>query len=473
MPRRAFALILVGLGVLGAARADAATPTSISMEQGLDPSILGPDTCTSLMNTLGQCTYTHLDPAYAPPLAIERQPSTTTASTPSDPGARCGGMTLTGWSCTFSDEFSGTQVDATKWTQQLSADGTTGGKSGPTDACFTGSGDNVAVAGGELRLTVRKEAAPISCAQGGNKPAVGTQFTGGGLYSLKKFSQTYGRFEVRAAFPATVRAGLQSALWMWPDNPTRYGLYPASGEIDIAEYYTERPGFVVPTLHYNVNPAVKDTHRGINATQNALCHFDTPGQFHNYTVVWDPSLIAIYYDGTLCMFSHYKPLALNPPAPFDQPFFLALTAALGLSGTSNGYVEGVTELPATTRIDWVRAWRRGATDPAAAPTQLVKMRLRLPKAGVPMTKTGRVRIKATCPRGGPACRGKLSLVRAGKRLAQTSFAIRAGKSKTVSLRLSASARRLVQRKRKVRVSVRVRGTGLTNVTKSVTLRAPR
>ena len=480
--RRAFTLILIAsIGVLGAfaaERVDAATtPSYISMENGLDPSILGPDPCTSLANTLGQCTYTHLDPASAPPLAIDREPSTTTASTPADPNAPCGGMTPskqdgTGWTCTFSDEFSGTQLDATKWTQQLSSDGTTGGGSGSNAACFTGSGANVGVGGGELRLTVRKEAAPISCPQGGRKAPFTTRFTGGGVYSLNKFSQTYGRFEVRAAFPATVRAGLQSALWLWPNNALRYGPWPGSGEIDTAEYYTNRPGFVVPTLHYNANPLQKDTYRGINTTQNAFCHFDAPGAFHDYTVVWNPGLISVYYDGTLCLFDHYKPLTLSAPAPFDQPFFMALTAALGVSGTANAYTEGATELPATTRVDWVRAWRLGSSGSPVAPAQRALMRLTLPRAGVPMTAGGRVRLTAACPRGGPTCRGKIALVASGgRRLAHTTFALGAGHRKTVTLRLGATARRLVRRRHTVRVSVRVRGSGLTNVTKPLTLRA--
>ena len=40
--------------------------------------------------------------------------------------------------------------------------------------------------------------------------------------------------------------------------------------------------------------------------------------------------------------------------PFDQPFFIALTQALGVG--TNHFTPGTTELPATTQIDWVRAW---------------------------------------------------------------------------------------------------------------------
>ena len=44
------------------------------------------------------------------------------------------------------------------------------------------------------------------------------------------------------------------------------------------------------------------------------------------------------------------------PEPFNQPFFLAFTAALGLGGdapTAN------TAARATTKLDWVRVWQYG------------------------------------------------------------------------------------------------------------------
>jgi hypothetical protein len=42
-------------------------------------------------------------------------------------------------------------------------------------------------------------------------------------------------------------------------------------------------------------------------------------------------------------------------APFDRPFFLAFTAALGTEG-SDAFQPGTAPLPATMKIDWVRAW---------------------------------------------------------------------------------------------------------------------
>ena len=41
-------------------------------------------------------------------------------------------------------------------------------------------------------------------------------------------------------------------------------------------------------------------------------------------------------------------------APFDQPFIMSLTQALGID--SNAFDPNTTPLPATTQIDWVRVW---------------------------------------------------------------------------------------------------------------------
>jgi hypothetical protein len=54
----------------------------------------------------------------------------------------------------------------------------------------------------------------------------------------------------------------------------------------------------------------------------------------------------------------YGPYVTNPdlaPEPFDQPFFLAFTSALGIG--NNRFVPGTTPLPATMHIDWVRVWQ--------------------------------------------------------------------------------------------------------------------
>lgn len=259
--------------------------------------------------------------------------------------------------CTFDDEFDGTVVDPTKWTVQTTA--ASGYHSGPE--CFVNSANNVAVADGVLSLTVRKESAPFTCASPSGNYA--TQYTSGTINGSGKFSQTYGRFEVRAKLPAATIKGLQETLWLWPVNQTAYGLWPLSGEIDFAEAYSQYPGWNIPYIHYGLLQSTVNWTTNTNvytalptpyAQPGMNCRYD-PADFNNYTVVWEPGRITLQVNDQDCIVNNYAANGLTGAAPFDKPFFLALTQALGVG--ANAFVATSTPLPATTQVDWVRVWK--------------------------------------------------------------------------------------------------------------------
>ena len=130
-------------------------------------------------------------------------------------------------------------------------------------------------------------------------------------------------------------------MWLYPQTLT-YGAWPDSGEIDFAEFYSEYPGLDVPYIHY------ADSSTDPNATSyDCLINQDA---FNTYGVDWTPTSITVLYNGQPCL--------VDTPStgsePFDQPFFIALTQALGVG--TNAFTPGVTQLPATTQIDWARAW---------------------------------------------------------------------------------------------------------------------
>jgi beta-glucanase (GH16 family) len=163
--------------------------------------------------------------------------------------------------------------------------------------------------------------------------------------TLGRFSQAYGRFEVRAKFPTTAVAGLQSSLWMWPIS-NKYGSWPTNGEIDMAEEYSQYSDRAIPYVHYT--SAINDTH-----VTNTYCTISI-GAFHTYVVVWTTSTITVLFDGQTCISDTWQPAApLVKPQPFDQPFMVALTQALGVGGNA---VTDSTPLPATTQVDYVRVW---------------------------------------------------------------------------------------------------------------------
>ena len=312
-------------------------------------------------------TSTETDTPSATPTSLSPSPTDTSPSTtPTDSstppaGPDCGGTVLykpdgSVWECTFDDEFDGTSVDRSKWLVQTTA--ASGFHSGAE--CFVDSPDNVAVSDGTLRLTVRKESAPFTCTSPSGSYT--TQYTSGTVNGYGRFNQTYGRFEVRAKLPNTAIRGLQETLWLWPVNSTKYGYWPASGEIDFGEFYSLYNGWNIPYLHYSLlqstvswatNSNVYTALPAPNSQPGMTCSY-TKGAFNTYTVLWEPGRITLRVNGQNCIVDNYSATNVDSPAPFDQPFFLALTQALGIG--NNGFVDGITPLPATTEVDYVRVW---------------------------------------------------------------------------------------------------------------------
>lgn len=269
------------------------------------------------------------------------------SSKPSKPGsANCGKQTYAKpgggtWKCTLSDDFKGTELDPATWSAQQTA--VSGTHSGPE--CLVDDPDNVSVQDGFLRLTARREAAPFTCAS--PRGSYTTEYTSGGVTTYGKFSQAFGRFEFRAKFPAATVAGLQSALWLYPEQHA-YGGWPASGEIDVAEAYSLYPDRTIPVIHYNqADPADR-------SVTNWFCKLD-PSQFHTYVAEWTATTIKITNDGVTCVEHAIAPAApLVAPAPFDRPFNVLMTQVLGVN--TNAFDPATTPLPATMEIDWVRVW---------------------------------------------------------------------------------------------------------------------
>ncbi len=284
-----------------------------------------------------------------PPAAFARGPG-------QPPTSSCSTATIykadgSAWQCTFDDEFNGNSLDTSKWVPQLtSASGSVSGPSG-SQTCYVNSPNNISEAGGVLNLTVRKENSAFTCATPNG--SFSTRYTAGSVSGFSKFSQTYGRVEVRAKYPQTKVPGLQSTLWLWPVNSAQYGTYPSSGEIDFSEWYSQYASNNIPFIHYVYDPNTANASTNTNIVTSYGCTIDNT-VFNTYAVVWQPGTITLYTNGKACVVDNYRAAGLNSPAPFDQPFFLALTSALGVG--SNAY-SGSTALPATTQVDYVRIWK--------------------------------------------------------------------------------------------------------------------
>jgi beta-glucanase (GH16 family) len=246
------------------------------------------------------------------------------------------------WRCTFADDFDGTALDATKW-QPLTTESTNLRGGGD---CWVDNSKNIAVGDGFLRLTSQREekAFPCTTADGTTDES---QISSGSVSTYGRFAQTYGRWDIRARFPKVTLPGSQSRLWLTPLADS-YGAWPASGEIDFAEYYSLYPDRVVPHILYN--PSSDDS-----TTTNTRCYVADPWNFHTYSMVWTAGRIVITIDGATCV--DHKIHAKSPlsgPQPFDQPFVVNLAQSMGVG--TNTPIDG-TPLPLTTEVDYVRVWK--------------------------------------------------------------------------------------------------------------------
>jgi len=252
------------------------------------------------------------------------------------------------WVCTYADEFEGTALDRRFWKpQDTETSGfTTGTRS--RYACAEDSPETVAVTGGYLELSLIQLPEVRRC--GRNKTS---QFAFGQVMHFQTFSQTYGKYEVRAKVPDVTVPGVQQSFWLWPKK-NKYGGWPASGEIDFAEIYSSTPGIDRPYLHYLPGETAAGTNKNVTT---ARCPIKV-GEFNTYGVEWEPRRITVLLNGEVCFINEYSSLARafqGANAPFDHPFYLSLNQAMGAVG--NEYDPDLVPDRVTTQIDYVHIWK--------------------------------------------------------------------------------------------------------------------
>lgn len=247
------------------------------------------------------------------------------------------------WRCSFVDNFAGTQLNRDKWIVQQTHE--TGFYTGLT--CYQDDPSTVAVGNGKLRVSVRKARREFSCRLPGGR--FSTPYSGGMVGTRTKFSQTYGRWEVRAKFPTAQRvSGLHGGYWMYPFEQT-YGPWPESGEIDVAEWWSKFPRRIIPSLHFDGRDRRVDSGRN--------CLVPKPTRFHTYRLLWTPKVMRFFVDGRQCFKRSWQPrLPQRAPQPFDHPFSFILHLGVGKAGGPHKVTDR-TKVPATFVVDYAKAWR--------------------------------------------------------------------------------------------------------------------
>lgn len=246
------------------------------------------------------------------------------------------------YSLVWADEFNGTSLNTGDWSYDI-------GTGCPT-LCGWGNSEleyyrsqNVAVTGGNLVITARAESFG------------GASFTSGKIKTKGKRSFLYGRIEMRAKLPTG--GGIWPAFWMLPEADV-YGGWAASGEIDIMEAANATTS-VNGTIHFGGSYPGNTFSSGSHSLGGA----NFADTFHIYAIEWEPDAIRWYVDNVLYFTRtsaqwHSNGAPGNPRAPFDQPFYLLLNAAIGgnyTGCTSPGCVTAT--FPQQYVVDYVRVYQ--------------------------------------------------------------------------------------------------------------------
>ncbi|WP_226085593.1 carbohydrate binding domain-containing protein [Mesobacillus sp. S13] len=277
------------------------------------------------------------------------------------------------WSLVWSDEFSGPEIDRSKWTYDIGnwivdedGNGITNGWGNNEKEYYTDSSENAFIEDGKLVIKAKKEQVTDQ---------FGTyDYTSAKLKTKGLFSKKYGRYEIKAKLPTG--KGLWPALWMLPEDD-KYGAWAASGEIDIMEAWGSRPNTVSGTIHYGEGwPNNKYTGKEFELPKNRGID-----KWHTYALEWEPGELRWYVDGELYQtqnkwYSKGTDNAANfaYPAPFDQEFYLVMNLAVG--GWFDGEVDETTIFPSQMEVDYVRVYDlkkrdyREPVEPVAGPVVL-------------------------------------------------------------------------------------------------------
>lgn len=234
----------------------------------------------------------------------------------------------------WSDEFNGSELDATNWTAQIG-----GGGWGNQEAQFyTDRSENLRVEDGCLVIEARKE------------QYENNQYTSARIYSKGKREFTYGKLEASISLPSG--GGLWPAFWTLGGR----GNWPNCGEIDIMEYVGNVPNRILGTLH-----TVKD--RSGSKSSKAYWGENIENIFHTYGVEWaceelsGKDVIRFYVDGNVYSEQVESVIDDSDYWPFNRPNYFIINMAIG--GTLGGEInDDIWNEPRLMKVDWVRVYQR-------------------------------------------------------------------------------------------------------------------
>lgn len=245
------------------------------------------------------------------------------------------------WTLTLNEEFNGSSLNGSLWSNGLVWDGSFGA------AAFTT--DNIKVQNGQLVITTKKGTAYDRSGKSYN-------YSSGLIHSMGKFAQKYGYFEAKITSPTAYGQGFWPAFWLMPDRYPSRGLSNLYGdcrrdtticngqgmEIDIMENLTiwgNTKGHYA--LHWDGYGSDHQSYGKNYSMSNSATHV--------YGLYWDPGIVIFYTDGQEV--GRWE----NSRVP-NVPLFIKLNTAVG--GWDGNTPNSSTRFPAETKVDYVRVWQK-------------------------------------------------------------------------------------------------------------------
>ena len=225
-----------------------------------------------------------------------------------------------GWKLTFQDEFNGMVLDLAKWTP---ADPWGRERNRELQAYVK---DAFEVRDGVLHIKAERREAIYD-----NKPRT---YTSGMMSTHDRFTQEFGRFEIRCRVPGG--KGLWPAFWLLPEP---LGWPP---EIDVLEILGHQPNKVYLTHHFRNEQRQHKSHGG------SWIGPDFSADFHEFAVEWSPTAIVWFVDGV-------ERFRSEDSVPHAKMYLLV---NLAIGGDWPGPPDDKTRFPATFDVDYVRVYER-------------------------------------------------------------------------------------------------------------------